>query len=448
MIESSRKRPSLDIPWGSDQTIAVAWPEVWNEPDVFGPDLRGGVPHYVNALNAALDDLAGSPSLKELIGPGATVAIVVDDPSRWTPVSEALPMVLGRLKEAGVRRDDISISVGVGRHLALDDRSMRRRLGDPIVDSYPCHSPPVDELGAYHDLGTTVDGVRTLVFRPVATASLRILIGSVLPHLQAGFGGGWKLIFPGCSHRSTLVALHGQGLGKGRDAGRLLGGDARDNPMRRTIRNAASLLPGQSLSISHLMGEPGKVLRVVAGHPDAVQDLLALEARQRFQAPVGPPVDLVVAGNHPWPGDPMQSFKVLLQHQNAVRKGGALVGFFWTDPNEIERSMPLSWVKVIAATGAPGHQVIRHGLKAADLIADGLGLRSAFMVRWARELVVDRRVFVYAPELCRRIGSRLGPVRLFDEQGPLWTAVADNFPKGTMPVARVFPRGGLTYCPK
>ena len=61
------------------------------------------------------------------------------------------------------------------------------------------------------------------VFRPVAEADLRILIGSVLPHLQAGFGGGYKLIFPGTSHRTTLGALHRQGLdgrsGHGRPAG-------------------------------------------------------------------------------------------------------------------------------------------------------------------------------------------------------------------------------------
>ena len=37
----------------------------------------------------------------------------------------------------------------------------------------------------------------------------------------------------------------------------------------------------------------------------------------------------------------MQSFKVLLQHREACRPGGVLVGFFWTDPGEIDRSFPL-----------------------------------------------------------------------------------------------------------
>ena len=77
------------------------------------------------------------------------------------------------------------------------------------------------------------------VFRPVAEADLRILIGSVLPHLQAGFGGGYKLIFPGTSHRTTLGALHRQGLvGRGGRRGRPAGRrrrrqpDAADDPRR------------------------------------------------------------------------------------------------------------------------------------------------------------------------------------------------------------------------
>ena len=72
---------------------------------------------------------------------------------------------------------------------------------------------------------------------------------------------------------------------------------------------------------------------MVAGDPEQVQDLLAAEVSRRFHAPPSAPADLIIAGNHPWPGDPMQSFKVLLQHRAACRSGGVLVGLFWTDPD-------------------------------------------------------------------------------------------------------------------
>ncbi len=362
---------------------------------MISPDLDGVIDHYPDALRAALVSLEGLESLDQLARAGTKVALIVDDPSRWTPVCAALPIVLERLHAAGVRRENVSISVGVGRHRAVDPTAMRAHLAAEIADRYPCHSPPLDDAAHYVHLGDTPQGVPVKVFRPVAAADLRILVGSVLPHLQAGFGGGYKLIFPGCSHRSTLVALHAQGLGG--DAGRLLGGAIVTNPMRVAIRAAAALLPGPCLSVSHLLGDQGKVIRVVAGHPDRVQETLSDDARARFQAPISPPADIVVAGNSPWPGDPMMSFKVLLQHRAASKLGGVLAGLFWTDPDEIDRSLPIATVKAIAATGAIGGHVIHRGLKFADRIAAAVGSPASFMIRWAKELVVDRTVLVYSP---------------------------------------------------
>ena len=75
------------------------------------------------------------------------------------------------------------------------------------------------------------------------------------------------------------------------------------------------------------------------------------------------------------------------------------------------------------------------------------GSPSAFMLRWARELVVDRSVMVYSPALHALVGPRLGPVRLFAKQQPLWEAALAVLGKNrpNPPRIRVFPQGGLTY---
>ena len=440
---------SLGVPWGpTGQRLELELPRGLADDDLVFPDLTGEIGDYGTALQAALAAPLESPPLDSLAGPGSKVALVVDDPSRWTPVREGLPIVLDRLLAAGVRREDLTISVGVGRHQPVDLPAMRRRVGDEIAASYPCLSPPVDDLGAYDDLGTTSHGIPVRVFRPVAQADLRVLIGSVLPHLQAGFGGGYKLIFPGTSHRGTLGALHHQGLSSSAATSGLIGGDAATNPMRRAIQEAATRL-GPCFSISHLLGAPGQILQVRAGRPDAVQDRLAIEARQRFQAPPAEPADLVVVGNHPWPGDPMQSFKVLLHHRAACCSGGVLIGLFWTDPDEIDRSFPRAALRLIAATGAPGGWMIRRLVSLAGRAMSAAGSPSAFMIRWARELVVDRTVLVYSPPLHARIGARLGPVRIFAEQGSLWKAALDSVSRERRhsPTVRIFPQGGLTYAP-
>jgi hypothetical protein len=446
----------IPVPWGSVETLELKVPSTGAFTgagvDVVWPELGGPLSDYATALEAALLSPVDSDRLDRQVGPGATVAIVVDDPSRWTPVREALPIVLARLHAAGVRAEDVTISVGVGRHHAVSPEAMRRRVGEAVAAGYRCFSPPVDDLSAYADLGRTPQGITVRVFRPVAEADLRILIGSVLPHLQAGFGGGFKLIFPGTSHRTTLGALHGQGLEGRSDAAGLLGCDAAGNPMRRAIRAAAERL-GPCWSISHLIGGPGQVFRVIAGHPEHVQDLLANEARRRFQAPAAPPADVIVAGNHPWPGDPMQSFKVLLHHRAACRPGGVLVGLFWTDPDEIGRSFPVSALRRIAATGAWGGWAIRRLVPIAQRATAAVGSPAAFMIRWARELVVDRTVLVYAPPLYDRIGPRLGPIELFADQDELWRAIRGQLgdrrlgrvqTEGPLRL-RIFPEGGLTY---
>ena len=120
----------------------------------------------------------------------------------------------------------MTISVGVGRHQAVKLAAMRQRVGDAIAARIAASARRWTTSSAYDDLGTTAEGVPVRVFRPVARADLRVLIGSVLPHLQAGFGGGYKLIFPGTSHRTTLGSLASAGADGGGDAGRLLGGDA------------------------------------------------------------------------------------------------------------------------------------------------------------------------------------------------------------------------------
>ena len=120
----------------------------------------------------------------------------------------------------------------------------------------------------------------------------------------------------------------------------------------------------------------------------------------------------------------MQSFKVLLHRREACRPGGVLVGLFWTDPEEIDRSFPIKVLRRIAATGAFGGWAIHRGLPMAHRIASAMGSPAAFMLRWACELVVDRSVLVYAPPFRERIGPRLGPVRLFDDQAALWQAAA------------------------
>jgi hypothetical protein len=247
--------------------------------------------------------------------------------------------------------------------------------------------------------------------------------------------------------------LHREGIGGRSKPAGLLGDPAEGNAMRQAIHAAAALL-GPCWSVSHIAGGRGQVFQVVAGQPEQVQDILAKEAKRRLKAAEAPLADLVLAGNDPWPGDPMQSFKVLLHHRAACRSGGVLAGLFWTDPDEINRSFPISALKCIAATGRSGDWSIRRLLPLARRIARTAGSPAAFMMHWACELVVDRTVLVFSPILHARIGPRLGPVQIFAEQANMWRAAEAALGRrrigssGEPLRIRIFPQGGLTYVPE
>src|SRR6516162_4897201 len=165
---------SIAIPWGSNGSLELELPSTGliaaADIDVVWPDLSRPLDNYPAALEQAIESPVDSQPLKHCVAAGARIAIVVDDPSRWTPVREALPIVLRRLHSLGVEREDVTISVGVGRHAVVDAGAMRRRLGESIAAGYRCFSPPVDDLSAYADLGRTEQGIPVRVFRPIAEA--------------------------------------------------------------------------------------------------------------------------------------------------------------------------------------------------------------------------------------------------------------------------------------
>ena len=96
---------AIPVPWGPDATLRLELPAELRtfEPNTFWPQIDGAMADYPAALENALVAPRESPPLERLVKVGSTVAIVVDDPSRWTPVGTALPILLNRLHAAGVR---------------------------------------------------------------------------------------------------------------------------------------------------------------------------------------------------------------------------------------------------------------------------------------------------------------------------------------------------------
>ncbi|MFM7316420.1 MAG: hypothetical protein ACKO5E_05685, partial [bacterium] len=86
----------------------------------------------------------------------------------------------------------------------------------------------------------------------------------------------------------------------------------------------------------------------------------------------------------------------------------------------------------------------RLGLPLAEKIATWRGSSKRFMMRWARELVLDRTVIVYSPEMKSLFGPRLGSVRIAGNREEFWNCMIKNHNK-VIQSAIIFPYGGLSY---
>ncbi|MCJ7490878.1 MAG: lactate racemase domain-containing protein, partial [Dehalococcoidia bacterium] len=148
----------------------------------------------------------GTPRIRDLAQGKKEVVIIFDDITRPTPVYRIAPFVIEELREAGIADEQIRFVIASGTHGAHDNKALRAKLGQEILERFfVFQHNPYDNCVS---VGATTLGTPLSVNREVTTCDLKIGIGSILPHPQAGFGGGGKLILPGISHIDSVDRFH------------------------------------------------------------------------------------------------------------------------------------------------------------------------------------------------------------------------------------------------
>ena len=74
-----------------------------------------------------------SKPLAELVKPGDTIAIVVDDATRPAPSKLLIPPLLKELNNCGVKDSDITILFGCGTHRPVTPKEAGELLGEEVV---------------------------------------------------------------------------------------------------------------------------------------------------------------------------------------------------------------------------------------------------------------------------------------------------------------------------
>ena len=160
------------------------------------PKEKPGVADAQAEVERALREPMGTKELGEIVGPGKTAAIVVDDMTRATPSQLMVSPLLDELVKAGMEAASITVVFACGSHRAVRQDEMEKLLGEASLQrvravSHDCMS----EDNVY--LGETGFGTKVYVNKVFAEADVKILTGDVGLHYYAGYGGGRKSVLPG-----------------------------------------------------------------------------------------------------------------------------------------------------------------------------------------------------------------------------------------------------------
>lgn len=273
-------------------------------------------------IKAALDNPIGSPRLRELAQGKNEVVIIFDDMSRPTRTDLLAPYVLEELAVAGIADDAIRFVCALGSHGAHTYQDFASKLGSSILDRYPVYNHNPYENCTY--VAETSRGTKLNINAEVISCDLKIAIGSVIPHPQAGYGGGGKIILPGVSSIDTIEALHRIDIDARREGrGSTVGpGRYQENPMLQECLEAAKIV-GLDFKIDTVINGRGQPCAVFAGDTEAEYYQAVKYAEPHYATKTVSGAEVVVVNNYCKGNEAIVGFGVGMRL--LMEKGGDLV---------------------------------------------------------------------------------------------------------------------------
>ncbi len=298
----------------------------------------------------ALRHPIGTSALSRLVRPCQKVAVIVDDVSRETPAYLILPHVMNQLHEGGVKHEDIRIVFALGTHRPMTPAEIASKIGEEAARTYSIVNVPCTDDTQLKYMGTSSSGIPAFVNRTVAEADIRISIGMVSPHMDAGFSGGAKIILPGVCGERTVEAFHSREAELG---GNQLG--LEDAPLRLDLETLVRERVGLDFIFNAVIDNEGALYRCVAGHFIQAHRAGVAIAREVFGTPCPRRYPVVVSNAFPNDIDLWQSTKGLASGELMTEDGGTLIlvtrcpegnethplypGYIGSDPDDLVRRL-------------------------------------------------------------------------------------------------------------
>jgi len=225
-------------------------------------------------LNQALDKPLGCHPFNRVFRSARNVLIVMPDPAEATGAEHYLPRLRERLNSLHVPDEEIRILVAKRAEALMPQNISAPPLSDFVDKKVRVfwHDPADHKALEY--VGLTRRGTPVFVNRLLLEADCVLICGTVTHHPFAGYGGGPRLIVPGCAGEETIHRHFSQAIDtEGPEEGRMPNVHARcrdgvieGNPLQEDSREAFRCVTTNFL-LHTVLNDQRQIVGAVAGEP-------------------------------------------------------------------------------------------------------------------------------------------------------------------------------------
>ena len=338
--------------------------------NVISPTAADPSPTPLQEIQKALENPIGSPTIEALSPRGKKIAIVVDDMSRMTPTNTLLQSILGVLHSEGVKKEDVKIIIALGTHRAMTTHEMKDKYGSQIVERYEVINHSFRDETELEFVDYVAENIPVWINKEYMKSDLRIATGNIVPHYNAGWGAGAKILLPGLAGEETVGRMHVYSANTTPNG---LGLD--ENPTRLLIDTFAKRV-GLDFLVNTVTTKSGQIAKVFAGDFVRAHRFGVAFARQIYGVRTSGLADITISSSYPADIDYWQGLKGLFSADLATKAGGSIIEV--TPCPEGLSPMHPRWIDYLQFDTRQLKEMYKAG-NVEDLVALGLALNIAYV---------------------------------------------------------------------
>jgi len=279
-------------------------------------------------VNKSLNNSLEFPSFDNFFKNQNNIGIVVPDKTRKSGTIKYLPLILDKLKNLGITRENITLFFANGTHGQMTEDEKIDIVGEKIYRNYRLIEHNCKDEKNLSYIGKTKHNTKIYLNANILKCDRILLTGSINFHYMAGFGGGLKTLIPGLAGLKTTLHNHCFTIDRTRPAlnPKCIEGILKENPLFDDIIEILNFIDTPAL-FNTILNEKGKIIDAVFGHPLKAFKKGCRKLKELFSVYVNDKSDLVIIspGGYPKDINLVQTHKSINRWWNLLNENGVMI---------------------------------------------------------------------------------------------------------------------------